>query len=58
MTEAHGVETVLKTVDEMIEYSDRRTAAEIRALPDGVYRWNAWNVNWASSTNWDSPITF
>ena len=42
MTHIHGVDTVLATVEEMIEYSDRRTAAEIRALPDGVYKGESW----------------
>ena len=42
MTRTHGVDTVLATIDEMIEYSDRRTAAEIRALPDGVYKGESW----------------
>ena len=42
MVETHGADTVLGTVEEMIEYSDRRTAAEIRALPDGVYRGEGW----------------
>ena len=39
---AHGADTVLATVEEMIEYADRRTAAEIRALPDGVYHGETW----------------
>ena len=42
MVAAHGADTVLATVEEMIEYADRRTAAEIRALPDGVYRGETW----------------
>ena len=42
MTKTHGVDTVLPTVNEMIEYSDRRTAAEIRAIPDGVYYGESW----------------
>ena len=42
MTATHGVDTVMATVDEMIEYSDRRTAAEIRALPDGVFKGESW----------------
>ena len=42
MTATHGADTVLATVAEMIEYSDRRTAAEIRALPDGVYKGESW----------------
>ena len=42
MTETHGVDVVLPTVAEMIEYADRRTAEEIRALPDGVYHGEGW----------------
>ena len=42
MVAAHGVDRVLATVEEMIEYADRRTAAEIRALPDGAYRGETW----------------
>ena len=42
MTTAHGVDLVLATAAEMIEYADRRTAEEIRALPDGVYEGEGW----------------
>ena len=42
MTETHGVDVVMPTVAEMIEYADRRTAEEIRALPDGVYQGDGW----------------
>ncbi len=42
MTRAHGFDVVATTIEEMIKYSDRRTAAEIRALPDGVYTGESW----------------
>ena len=42
LLEAYGGATVLATTREMIEYSDRRTAAEIRAMPDGVYESEGW----------------
>ncbi len=42
MTRQHGIDTVRSTVEEMILYSDRRTAAEILALPDGVYTGESW----------------
>ena len=32
-----GVDTVRRYVDELIEYTDRRTRAELAALPKGVY---------------------
>ena len=42
MTGTHGINNVMPTVEEMIEYSDRRTAAEIRAIPDGTYFGESW----------------
>ena len=42
MTETHGVDVVVPTLAEMIAYAERRTAAEIRALPDGVYHGEGW----------------
>ena len=42
MTRTHGVDVVVPTLAEMINYAERRTAAEIRALPDGVYHGEGW----------------
>ena len=42
MTETHGIDVVVPTLAEMINYAERRTAAEIRALPDGVYHGEGW----------------
>ena len=42
MTRTHGVDVVVPTLAEMIAYAERRTAAEIRALPDGVYEGESW----------------
>ena len=42
MTRTHGVDVVAPTLREMIAYSARRTAAEIRALPDGIYSGEGW----------------
>ena len=33
----HGVETIRATMEEVLEYTERRTRAEIAALPYGVY---------------------
>ncbi|MFN8109455.1 MAG: hydantoinase B/oxoprolinase family protein [Thermoleophilia bacterium] len=34
----HGTGTVLEALDALLDYALRRTAAEIAAMPDGVYR--------------------
>ncbi|MDT8857817.1 hydantoinase B/oxoprolinase family protein [Paracoccaceae bacterium Fryx2] len=36
--ERYGTDTVLECFDELINQSERRTRAEIAAIPDGVYR--------------------
>jgi N-methylhydantoinase B len=33
----HGLETIRATMEELLEYTERRTRAEIAALPHGVY---------------------
>jgi N-methylhydantoinase B len=33
----HGVETLRETMDELLDYTERRTLAELEALPHGVY---------------------
>jgi N-methylhydantoinase B len=37
LVERHGVETIRATMEEVLEYTERRTRAEIAALPYGVY---------------------
>jgi N-methylhydantoinase B len=37
LADRHGRETILATMDELLEYTERRTRAEIAALPAGVY---------------------
>jgi N-methylhydantoinase B len=46
----YGVETVMRYVDHMIEYSDRRMGEELSTVPDGVY--NA--VGWVDSDGADA----
>ncbi len=38
LLERYGLETVTQHIDELIAYTERRTAASLRALPIGVYR--------------------
>ena len=37
LVERHGVETIRATMEELLEYTERRTRAELAALPHGVY---------------------
>src|SRR5438132_4566352 len=37
LVDRHGVETIRATMEEVLEYTERRTRAEIAALPYGVY---------------------
>jgi N-methylhydantoinase B len=37
LVERHGRETILATMQELLEYTERRTRAELEALPGGVY---------------------
>ena len=37
LVERHGRETILATMQELLEYTERRTRAELEALPAGVY---------------------
>jgi N-methylhydantoinase B len=37
LVERHGRETILATMAELLEYTERRTRAELAALPAGVY---------------------
>ena len=37
LVDAYGWETLEKYIDELLNYSERRTREELRALPDGVY---------------------
>ena len=37
LVERHGRETILATMAELLEYTERRTRAELEALPAGVY---------------------
>jgi N-methylhydantoinase B len=37
LVERHGIETIRATMEELLEYTERRTRAEINALPYGVY---------------------
>ncbi|MFQ6111603.1 MAG: hydantoinase B/oxoprolinase family protein, partial [Nitrospinota bacterium] len=42
LIESYGVETIKRYVEEMIDYADRMTAAEIRDFPDGTYVGYTW----------------
>jgi N-methylhydantoinase B len=37
LVERHGQETILTAMEELLEYTERRTRAELEALPAGVY---------------------
>ena len=37
LVDRHGRETILATMEELLEYTERRTRAELAALPHGVY---------------------
>jgi len=40
--EEYGTDEVIRYVDEIIAYADRRTSAEIEAFPDGTYEGEGW----------------
>jgi N-methylhydantoinase B len=42
LCDEYGAEEVLRYVDEVIAYADRRMAAEMRSMPDGEYRAEHW----------------
>lgn len=42
LVERYGVEAIKAHLDELIHYADRRTAEEIRQIPDGVYEAEGW----------------
>jgi N-methylhydantoinase B len=42
LCEEYGVDEVMRYVDAIIDYSDRRMSEEIRAIPDGVYEGEQW----------------
>jgi N-methylhydantoinase B len=42
LCEAYGPATIERFVDEVIDYAAQRTAAEIRAMPNGVYEAEGW----------------
>ncbi len=37
LVERHGRETIVRTMDELLDYTERRARAELAALPHGVY---------------------
>jgi N-methylhydantoinase B len=37
LVERHGLETIRATMEELLEYTERRTRAELAALPFGIY---------------------
>ena len=37
LAERHGRDTVLRTIDELVDYTERRTRAELAQLPRGTY---------------------
>ena len=37
LVDRHGRETILATMDELLAYTERRTRAELAALPAGVF---------------------
>jgi N-methylhydantoinase B len=51
----YGAETLLKYVDEIISYADRRMAAAIRDIPDGEYSAQMW-VDSDGVSETDIPI--
>jgi N-methylhydantoinase B len=42
LMDEHGVETVHSSMEAVMDYSERRMRAEIRAMPDGVYEAEDW----------------
>lgn len=40
--ERYGVELIERVIDELLDYSERRTRAEIAAIPDGTYEHEEW----------------
>jgi len=42
LMDEHGVETVHSAMEAVMDYSERRMRAEIRAMPDGVYEAEDW----------------
>ncbi|MCW3066041.1 MAG: hypothetical protein JWN32_3213 [Solirubrobacterales bacterium] len=42
LCDEYGPDEVMRYVDEVIAYADRRMAAELRAMPDGEYRGEHW----------------
>jgi N-methylhydantoinase B len=42
LAEEYGPDELQSYVDAIIDYADRRTAAEIRTMPDGVYEAETW----------------
>jgi N-methylhydantoinase B len=48
----HGVDELMRYVDALIDYSNRRMAEEITAVPDGTYRGESWvDSDGAGQTN-------
>src|SRR4051794_22171224 len=42
LCEEYGSDEVMRYVDEVIDYADRRMAAELRSMPDGTYEAEHW----------------
>jgi N-methylhydantoinase B len=40
--ERHGLDTVREAIDELVEYTERRTRAELEQLPHGTYEAEGW----------------
>lgn len=58
LVEEYGAEEVLRYVDHIIDYADRRMAEEVRQIPDGVYTAESWaDSDGAEATNVPIRVT-
>ncbi|MGH2944753.1 MAG: hydantoinase B/oxoprolinase family protein [Solirubrobacteraceae bacterium] len=55
LVEEYGAAEVMRYVDAIIDYADRRMAEEIRQIPDGRYESEAW-VDSDGTTNVNIPV--
>jgi N-methylhydantoinase B len=55
MCSDYGVDTLLRYVDDIISYADRRMAAEIRTMPNGSYTATGW-IDGDGFETFDIPV--
>lgn len=55
LVEEYGADVVMRYVDAIIDYADRRMAEEIRQIPDGTYESEGW-VDSDGTTNINIPV--